>query len=140
MSEDLGRPRSHALDRWDYRGVFAPFHIQWGEAVGQPAFEAAQAYGIAVQELHLDNLLTVWGHREVLVSFSSDHIQVGAHAATGEMAWVVIVAGLRTQGARDGGIFERLRPGAGAIVQALIDARTGEVLLGTAVPVSLTQA
>lgn len=130
--------RNRALDQWNYRGLFAPFHISWGEAAQTPAFEAMQAYGIALQELGLDRSLEVWAHRAVLHSFSSEHIQVGGRAAANEPGWVVMVAGVRRQeGAGNGGVLASIAPGGGAVVQALIHARSGELLLGRAVPVAL---
>lgn len=129
--------RNQALDQWNYRGLFAPFHISWGEAEQTPAFEAMQAYGIALQELGLDRGLEVWAHREVLHSFSSEHIQVGGRAAAGEPGWVVMVAGLRREEGGGSGVLGAISPGSGAVVQALIHGRSGELLLGRAVPVAL---
>lgn len=130
--------RSRALDSWDYRVPFARFHMQWGPDEVKPAFEQGQALAIAQQELHLAELMEVWGHREVLVTFSSDYIQVGHGPANGEPAWVVVVAGRKREtptAPRD--VARHVPAGAGLIVQVLIHGRTGEVLLGTAVPVQL---
>jgi len=90
--------RNEALDGWDYQRLFAPYHITWGEGDITPAFGANQAYAIALQELHLGQLLAIWGHREVLVTFSSEHIQIGQAPAEREPAWVVIVVGLKADG------------------------------------------
>lgn len=131
-------PRSRALDAWDYRVPFARFHIRWGEGDISPAFEQAQAYAIALQDLKLNAALEVWGHREVLVTFTSEHIQVGHGLAEGEPAWVVMVAGLKRE--RQGAGQDPLGnvpAGGGCVVQVLIHARTGELLLGTAMPVAL---
>jgi hypothetical protein len=125
--------RSRALDAWDFRVPFARYHVAWddGDDV-TPAFEQMQAYGIAVQELGLDRTLEVLAHREVLVRASSEHF---APTDGGKVAaWVVIVAGRkRAEAPYLSGIAE----GGGVIVQALIDARSGEILLGTAVPVRM---
>jgi hypothetical protein len=112
--------------------------MQWGEGDVVPAFEAVQAYGIAAQELVLKQRLEIWAHREVLVTFSSDHIQVGNAMPEHEPAWVVMVAGLKRQppaGAPDP--LASVAVGAGAILQVLVHGRTGEIVLGTAVPVAL---
>lgn len=134
------RPRNCALDAWDYRSVFRPFHIQWEEGEITPAFEAGQAYAIVHQELHLDGLMEVWAHREVLVTFSSDHIETAKGPAVREPAWVVIAAGVRPLASMaQQGLLASIAPGGGAVLQALVHARTGEILLGTAVPVELRQ-
>lgn len=131
--------RNQALDGWDYQRLFAPFHITWGEGDISPAFGSNQAYAISLQELHLGQLLAIWGHREVLVTFSSEHIQVEG-AAEREPAWVVIVAGLKAETpAQAGSLLAPIPAGAGVVVQALIHARSGQVLLGRAVPVNLGQ-
>ncbi len=134
------RPRNRALDSWDYQAPFRAFHIRWGEGEITPAFEAAQALAIVEQELRLGSMLEMWAHREVLVTFSSEHIQVGRGPAEREPAWVVIAAG-RRRPASDGShdLLSRIAPGGGAVLQALVHARTGEILLGTAVPVELRQ-
>lgn len=130
--------RNQALDAWNWRAPFASFHIRWEEgAAARPAFEQAQAYGIVVQELGLEQQLQAFGHREVLVSFSSDHLQVSGRPAQDEPGWVVLVAGVRRPDAPADGVLGKLQPGAGAVVQALLHGRTGELLLGTAVPVAL---
>lgn len=134
--------RSRALDAWDFRAPFARFHIHWGEGDIVPAFEQGQAFAIALQELFLDKVMEVWAHREVLVTFSSERIEVGGGPAEREPAWVVVVAGRRRdQPAADveRNVLEAVTPGAGAVVQVLIHARTGEVVLGTVVPVTLRQ-
>lgn len=132
----LEERRSRALDQWDYRGLFAPFHIFWGETEQAPAFEAMQAFGIALQELGLDRRLEVLAHREVLHSFASEQIQVGGGAAAGEPGWVVVVAGIRRD-CEEGGVLGTIPAGSGVVVQALIHARSGELLLGRALPVAL---
>jgi hypothetical protein len=131
-------PRSQALDAWDYQAPFSQFHIRWDEGDITPAFEQAQAYAIAHQDLHLGDALEIWAHREVLATFTSDHIQVGHGPADREPAWVIMVAGQKrppAPGARDP--FPHIPASGGAVVQLLIHARTGELLLGTAVPVAL---
>lgn len=133
-----GSQRSRALDAWDYRAPFARFHIRWGEGDVTPAFGLDQAFGIALQELHLEQAMELWAHREVLVTFSSEHIQVGSGPAEREPAWVVILAGIKREGpAPTGDLLAQIRPGGGVILQVLIHARTGELLLGTALPVAL---
>lgn len=133
-----GSQRSQALDSWDYRVPFARFHIRWGEGDITPAFELDQAFGIAVQELHLDQGMEIWAHREVLATFSSEYIQVGSGPAEREPVWVVIIAGVKREGAAPARDFlAAIKPGGGTIVQALIHARSGEVLLGTAIPVEM---
>lgn len=133
-----GSQRSRALDSWDYRVPFARFHIRWSEGDRTPAFELDQAFGIAVQELHLDQAMEIWAHREVLVSFSSEYIQVGSGPAERQPVWVVIIAGVKKEGAAlPQDFLAQIRPGGGTIVQALIHARTGELLLGTAIPVEM---
>jgi hypothetical protein len=130
--------RSRALDTWDYRVPFGRFHIRWEEGDVTPAFEQDQALAVAVQELFLNQVMAVWAHREVLVTFSSEYIQVGSGPAEGEPAWVVMVAGqkhLVHTAPQD--YLGQVAPGSTAIVQALIHARTGEVLLGTGIPVDL---
>lgn len=136
--KDEDAPRSQALDSWDYRAPFAQFHIRWDEGDITPAFEQAQAYAIALQELHLADALDIWAHREVLATFSSDHIQVGHGPAERDPVWLVIVAGQKrplSPGARDP--FPQVPPQGGMIVQLMLHARTAELLLGTAVPVAL---
>lgn len=133
----LEERRNRALDQWNYRGLFAPFHISWGETTVTPAFEAMQAFGIALQELGLDRSMEVWAHREVLHGFSSEHIQVGGRAAANEPGWVVMVAGVRREEGGGNSVLGAIPPGGGAVVQALIHARSGELLLGRAVPVAL---
>lgn len=130
--EAMSSSRSRALDAWDYRAPFGRWHIAWGDGDGAtPAFEQIQAYGIAVQDLGLDRTLEVLAHREVLVTAASEHLPGGGSPVP---AWVVIVAGRKLADASYlGGIAE----GGGVIVQALIDARSGEILLGTAVPVRM---
>jgi hypothetical protein len=128
--------RSQALDLWDYRVPFARFHIHWGEGTVMPAFEQAQAFAIVEQELHIAANLELLGHREVLVTFSSDHVEVAGKPARGEPVWVVIVAG-RRRPAATASFLQNLPEGAGVIMQALVHARTGEIVLGTAVPVRL---
>ncbi len=134
-------PRSRALDHWDYRVPFARFHIHWGAGEITPAFEQTQAFGIAVQDLYLDRAMEIWAHREVLATISSEYIQVGGAPAEREPVWVVIVAGQKRE-APDvpTDYLSQIPPGGGTIVQALIHARTGEVLLGTALPVKLRRA
>ncbi|MDF2631386.1 MAG: hypothetical protein K0R39_5217 [Symbiobacteriaceae bacterium] len=127
----MSNGRSRALDAWDYRAPFARYHIAWGENESLPAFEQMQAYGIALQELELERSLEVLAHREVLATVVSEHL-------TGDggplPAWVVIVAGRkRAEAAYLQGITE----GGGVVVQALVHARSGEILLGTAVPVRM---
>lgn len=138
LLSDQERPRSRALDNWDYRVPFARFHMQWSDGDIAPAFEQEQALAIAVQDLHLKEIMDVWGHRAVLVTFSSGYIQVGHGPAEREPAWVVMVAGQKRAAAnvpRD--YLKGISTGGSAIVQVLIHARTGEVLLGTALPVDL---
>lgn len=130
--------RSRSLDAWDYRAPFGRYHIHWGEGDITPAFGADQAYAILVQDMRLDRSMEVWAHREVLVTFSSEYIQVGRGPAEREPAWVVIAAGLKAEGPTgETDFLSRVRPGGGAVVQAMIHARTGELLLGTAIPVEL---
>lgn len=130
--------RSRALDAWDYQAPFRPFHIAWSEGEITPAFDSAQAYAIVEQELHLSRVMEVWAHREVLVTFSSEHIQVGNGPAVREPAWVVMVVGIRPEHLHsEQGLLAQVRRGGGAVLQALVHARSGEVLLGTAVPVEL---
>lgn len=140
LDEQTESRRSRALDHWDYRRQFGPFRISWGEGDIAPAFDAAQAYAIAAQELSLNEILQIWAHREVLVTFSSEDVVVGSGPAECEPAWVVLAAGLRE--ATDSvsrNIAQAVEPGEGAVVQLLIHARTGEVLLGVAAPVALRQ-
>jgi hypothetical protein len=128
--------RSHALDAWDFQAPFARFHVQWGEADVVPAFEGLQAYGIAQQELNLGTAMEVLAHREVLVTFSSEHVMVAAAPAAHEPGWVVVVAGRKTGPAGEGPLGAAA-PGDGLVVQVLLHGRSGEVLLGMAVPVKL---
>lgn len=130
--------RSRALDSWDYSRPFARFHIRWSEGDIAPAFDQTQAVAIAEQELNLRDRLEVWAQRAVLVTFSSEYIAVGGRPAEREPAWVVILAGIKREpppGGQDP--LAAIAPGAGAVLQALIHARTGELLLGTALPVTL---
>ncbi|MFZ5622745.1 MAG: hypothetical protein ACOY5W_17140 [Pseudomonadota bacterium] len=135
MSEQF---RSRALDSWDYARPFARFHIRWFEGDITPAFDQTQALGIAMQELGLSGRLEVWAQRAVLVTFSSQHVAVGGRPAEREPAWVVILAGVKT-GAPGSGQdpLGAVAPGGGAVVQCLLHARSGELLLGTAIPVTL---
>lgn len=123
--------RSRALDAWDFRVPFARYHIAWGEGDGAPAFEQMQAYGIAVQELGLDRTLEVLAHREVLVTAASEHLPGDGGPVP---AWVVIVAGRKRE---EASYLAGIAEGGGVIVQALVHARSGEILLGTAVPVRM---
>jgi len=118
--------RSQALDAWDYRVPFAPFHIHWEEPEGTPAFEQAQAFAIVTQELALQATMEVWAHREVLVTCASQHF-AGDRPVP---AWVVLAVG-RALGEGLPGITA----GSAAVLQTLVHAHTGEILLGTAVPV-----
>lgn len=126
--------RSRALDAWDYRVPFARYHLNWTDGDNlTPAFEQMQAYGIAVQELGLDRTLDVLAHREVLVTASSEHLRgIGGPVP----AWVVIVAG-RKRADADASYLVGIAEGGGVIVQVLIHAQSGEILLGTAVPVRM---
>lgn len=128
--------RSQALDAWDFRAPFARFHIAWGDGDVTPAFEEQQAYGIVLQEAHLSQRMEILAHREVLVTFSSEHVAVGGRAAQHEPAWVVIVAGKKRETGDDGPL-SAVPAGAGVVVQALIHGRSGELLLGSTVPVWL---
>ncbi|MFZ5827871.1 MAG: hypothetical protein ACOY94_26500 [Bacillota bacterium] len=130
--------RSRALDTWDYARPFARFHVHWHEGDITPAFEQDAALGIALQELGLAERLELWAQRAVLVTFSSEYIAVNGRPAEREPAWVVIVAGVkRDLPAREQDVLATITPGGGAVVQCLIHARTGEVLLGTAIPVTM---
>lgn len=135
MSEQA---RSRALDSWDYNRPFARFHIRWSEADIAPAFEQDQAVAIAEQEMGLAGRLDLWAQRAVLVSFSSEYIEVCGRPADGEPAWVVILAGIKLAGEVQGrDPLAAIAVGGGVVLQALVHARTGELLLGTAIPVTL---
>lgn len=130
--------RSKALDSWDYNRPFARFHIRWSEGHLAPAFEQSQAVAIAEQEMGLAHRLEVWAQRAVLVTFSSPYIEVHGRPAEGEPAWVVILAGIKKEAPAVGqDPLAGIPAGGGAVLQALIHARTGELLLGTAIPVAL---
>jgi hypothetical protein len=129
--------RSSALDLWDYRVPFARFHIDWGADDVTPAFDQGQAYAIVEQELAVQASLELLGHREVLVTFGSEYVQVGGAPAVHEPAWVVIAAGRKRPGAT-ASFLNGIADGGGVIMQALVHARSGEILLGTAVPVRLS--
>lgn len=130
--------RSRLLDAWDYNRPFARFHIRWSDGDLTPAFAQDQAVAIAEQELDLAPQLDLWAQRAVLVTFSSEYVAVGGAPAAGEPAWVVILAGAKRADAPAGaGILSAIAPGGGVVIQCLIHARSGELLLGTALPVHL---
>jgi hypothetical protein len=130
--------RSRALDAWDYSRPFGRFHIRWSEGDIAPAFEQDQAVAIATQELGLTRRMAIWAQRAVLVTFSSEYVEVNGRPAEREPAWVVILAGVKQEGEWAGpDPLGAIAPGGGAVVQVLIHARSGEVLLGTAIPVTL---
>lgn len=130
--------RNRALDSWDYARPFARFHIRWSEADLTPAFEQDQALAIASQEMSLSGQMEVWAQRAVLLTFSSEYVEVNGRPAFQEPAWVVILAGVKQPtAAASQGVLAGVAPGGGAVVQCLIHARTGELLLGTAVPVTM---
>jgi hypothetical protein len=131
----MGVARSRLLDNWDYRVLFAPYHIRWMEGDLRPAFEQDGAVGILEQELQLAGQLEVWAQRAVLVSFGCEKIEVGGRPAAHEPAWVVILAGVKT--GEGSPALAGIPVGSGAVLQALVHARTGEILLGRAVPVRL---
>lgn len=130
--------RSTLLDAWDYRMPFARWGIAWQEGEITPAFAADQAFAILVQETNLSLVMELFARREVLVTFSSENVMVGKRPAEREPAWVIIAAGVRrAEFVGQPGLLSNIAPGGGAVVQALIHARTGEILLGTAIPVNL---
>lgn len=130
--------RSRLLDAWDYNRPFARFHIRWFDGDLTPAFAQDQAVGIADQELDLGPQFERWAQRAVLVTFGSEYIEVQGAPAVREPAWVVILAGAKRPDAPAGeGILKGIAPGGGVVIQCLIHARSGELLLGTALPVNL---
>lgn len=133
-----GSIRSHVLDAWDYQAPFAPFHVRWLEGDLTPTIGQEQAYALALQELELDREMKIMAHRESFVTFSSEHVMVGRGPAEREPAWVVMIAGHKLEDeSTAAGTLARIRPGGGAVVQLLIHARTGEILLGVSIPVRL---
>jgi hypothetical protein len=72
----------------------------------------------------------------VLVTFSSEEILVGGRPAERESAWVVIAAGVKA--GSTAGVLGSVPEGSGAVIQVLIHGRTGEILLGRAVPVKFS--
>lgn len=111
--------------------------MDWGQDEITPAFEQGQAYAIVEQDLAVQANLELMAHREVLVTFSSEYVQVGGAPAEHEPAWVVIVAGRKRPGAT-ANFLSAIPEGSGVIMQALVHGRSGEILLGTAVPVRLS--
>ncbi len=137
MTSMSSQGRSRALDSWNYAQPFARFHIRWSEADLTPAFEQGQAVAIAEQELGLTSALEIWAQRAVLVTFSSEYVTVDGRPAEQVPAWVVIIAGVKREEAPAGGPLAAIGVGGGAVLQCLIHAYTGELLLGTAIPVTL---
>lgn|GEM_PF-3653507 len=129
--------RSRALDSWNYAAPFARYHIHWHEGDAPPAFEQGQAVAIAQQDLALTGALDLLAQRAVLVTFSSEHLSVSGRPAERVPAWVVILAGIKCAGAPADGPLASIAPGGGVVIQCLIHAHTGELLLGTAIPVTL---
>jgi hypothetical protein len=125
--------RSRLLDAWNWARFFAGYHVEWLEEGAKPAFEQDAAVGIALEELGLLTGFELYAQRAILLSFSSTDILVGGKPAEAEPAWVVILAGVKA--GTPAATLAAVPDGGGVVVQCLIHGRTGEILLGRAVPV-----